>query len=86
MTTDGIIPPNAIDFEKLVIGTMLIDANGLDKAITLLGPDPYVFYDPRNKEIFRCILWLKSKNTPIDLATVIHQLNKTKELAKYRSF
>lgn len=81
MTTDGIIPPNAIDFEKLVIGTMLIDANGLDKAITLLGPDPYVFYDPRNKEIFRCILWLKSKNTPIDLATVIHQLNKTKELA-----
>ncbi len=76
----GKIPPNAIEFEKLVVGTMLIDSNGLDKAITFLGDDSAVFYDPRHKEIYRVILWLKSKNTPVDLMTVIQQLKKTNEL------
>ena len=77
---NGIIPPNAIEFEKLVLGSMLIDYNGIDKAITLLGNDSSVLYDPRHREIYRAIICMKSKNTPVDLLTLIQQLKKTNEL------
>ena len=44
--SQGKVPPNAVDFEKLVIGTFLIDKKGLDHSIDLLKPE--VFYDPRH--------------------------------------
>ncbi len=44
------MPPNAVEFEKLVIGTFLIDKKGLDYSIDLLTPE--VFYDPRHQVIF----------------------------------
>ena len=51
---DGKMPPNALDFERLVIGTFLIDKKGLDHSIDLLTPE--VFYDPRHQVIFSAIL------------------------------
>ncbi len=77
--SDGKMPPNAIDFEKLVIGTFLIDKKGLDYSIDLLNPD--VFYDPRHQEIFRAIVKLFESNHPVDLMTVIQELKKTEKLA-----
>lgn len=76
--SDGKMPPNAIDFEKLVIGTFLIDKKGLDYSIDLLTPD--VFYDPRHQEIFRAIVKLFEENHPVDLMTVIQELKKTEKL------
>jgi len=76
--SDGKMPPNAVDFEKLVIGTFLIDKKGLDHSIDLLSPD--VFYDPRHQEIFRAIVQLFEGNHPIDLMTVIQELKKTERL------
>lgn len=78
--SNGIIPPNAVEFEMIVIGTMLIDKNGLDKAITFLGEDSSVFYDPRNQTIYRTILNLKKNNLPVDMMTVIQNLKKSKSL------
>ena len=78
--TNGIIPPNAAEFEKLVVGTMLIDANGLDKAVTFLGDDSAVFYDPRHQNIYRSILDLRKRNSPVDMMTVIQNLKKNKSL------
>ncbi len=77
--SDGKMPPNAVDFEKLVIGTFLIDKKGLDYSIDLLNPD--VFYDPRHQEIFRAIVKLFESNHPVDLMTVIQELKKTEKLA-----
>ena len=77
--SDGKMPPNAIEFEKLVIGTFLIDKKGLDYSIDLLNPD--VFYDPRHQEIFRAIVKLFESNHPVDLMTVIQELKKTEKLS-----
>ena len=77
--SDGKMPPNAVDFEKMVIGTFLIDKKGLDYSIDLLNPD--VFYDPRHQEIFRAIVKLFESNHPVDLMTVIQELKKTEKLS-----
>ncbi len=77
--SDGKMPPNAIDFEKLVIGTFLIDRKGLDHSIDLLTPE--VFYDPRHQVIFTAILKLYETNSPIDLMTVIQELKRTEKLS-----
>jgi replicative DNA helicase len=76
---DGKMPPNAVDFERLVIGTFLIDKKGLDHSIDLLTPE--VFYDPRHSVIFEVILKLYEGNHPVDLMTVIQELKKTDKLS-----
>ncbi|PZU91421.1 MAG: replicative DNA helicase [Chryseobacterium sp.] len=76
--SDGKMPPNALDFEKIVIGTFLIDRKGLDHSIDLLTPE--VFYDPRHQTIFASILKLYENNSPIDLMTVIQDLKKNEKL------
>ncbi|KFF08223.1 replicative DNA helicase [Chryseobacterium luteum] len=75
---DGKMPPNAVDFERLVIGTFLIDKKGLDHSIDLLTPE--VFYDPRHQVIFATILKLYEGNHPVDLMTIIQELKKEDKL------
>lgn len=75
---DGKMPPNALDFERLVIGTFLIDKKGLDHSIDLLTPE--VFYDPRHQIIFSTILKLYEGNQPVDLMTIIQDLKKDGKL------
>ena len=75
---DGKMPPNAVDFERLVIGTFLIDKKGLDYSIDLLTPE--VFYDPRHQVIFSALLKLYEGNHPVDIMTVIQELKKTDKL------
>ena len=72
------MPPNAVEFEKWVIGTFLIDKKGLDYSIDLLTPE--VFYDPRHQVSFSAILKLYEKNEPGDLMTVIQELKKEEKL------
>ena len=76
--SDGKMPPNAVDFEKLIIGTFLIDKKGLDYSIDLLTPE--VFYDPRHQIIFAAILKLFQDNHPVDMMTVIDQLKREEKL------
>lgn len=80
MINRGIIPPNAVDFEALIIGTCLIDSKGLDHVKKVIKDNYQVFYDPRHQEIYRAIDFLSSKNIPVDLATIIQQLKKTDSL------
>lgn len=76
--SQGKMPPNAVDFEKLVIGTFLIDKKGLDYSIDLLTSE--VFYDPRHQVIFSAIMKLFEGNHPVDLMTVIQELKKEEKL------
>lgn len=76
--SQGKIPPNAVDFEKLIIGACLIDKKGLDHAVDLLSPE--VFYDPRHQEIFRAVFNLFSNNQPVDLMTTVQELKRTDKL------
>lgn len=77
--SDGKMPPNAVEFERLIIGTFLIDKKGLDYSIDLLQSD--VFYDPRHQIIFSAILKLYEGNHPVDLMTVIQELKKDGNLS-----
>ena len=77
--SDGKMPPNAIDFERLIIGTFLIDKKGLDYAIELVSPQN--FYDPRHQTIFEAIFKLYQDNHPVDLVTVIDRLKKEERLS-----
>ena len=38
--SQGKQPPNSVDFERLIIGTMLIDKLGLDKVLYIYGDNP----------------------------------------------
>ena len=76
---DGKMPPNALEFERLVIGTFLIDKKGLDHSIDLLTPE--VFYDPRHQVIFSTILKLYEGNQPVDLMTIIQALKRDEKLS-----
>lgn len=77
--SQGKMPPNAVEFEKLVLGTFLIDKKALDFSIDLLTEK--VFYDPRHQEIYAAILTLYRDNRPVDLKTVIQELKRTEKLA-----
>ena len=77
--TQGKIPPNAVDLEKLVIGSFLIDKKGLDTSIELLKPE--IFYDPRHQVIFEAIAQLYLKNEPVDMMMVINELRKEEKLS-----
>lgn len=77
---DGKLPPNAVEIERTIIGTFLIDKKGLDYSIDLLTPD--VFYDPRHQTLFATIAKLYLENKPVDMMTVIQELKKTEQLGK----
>lgn len=78
----GKVPPNAVEIEKLVIGTCLIDAMGLSHVEKVFTDNEQVFYDPRHMEIYRAIASLRAKNNPVDMMTVIQELRKTGSLDK----
>jgi Replicative DNA helicase len=73
---NGLIPPNAIDFERLVIGTCLIDRRGLEVVLRIFKDNADVLYDPKNKSIYEAIVKLKAKNQPVDMLTVIQELKR----------
>lgn len=79
---NGLIPPNSLEFETLVIATCLIDGKGLKEVFRIIGDNHEVFYNPKHKEIYRAISFLHAKNEPIDLLTVIRQLKNANELER----
>ena len=76
--SDGKMPPNAVDLERIVIGTFLIDKKGLDFSIDLIKPEH--FYDPRHQVVMETIFRMYMENLPVDLATVIQELKKEEKL------
>ncbi|MFT5580864.1 MAG: replicative DNA helicase [Lentimonas sp.] len=74
----GKVPPQAIEIEQAVIGALLLDNDAVNDTLDLLTPDS--FYDPKHQYIFTAIRELFATSQPIDLLTVVNQLQKTGEL------
>lgn len=74
----GKLPPQNLEAETAVIGAVLLDKEAILSAVEILSPED--FYDQRNEMIFRAILSLFEKRTPIDMVTLTEQLEKEKEL------
>lgn len=72
--TDLKIPPQNIEAEIAVIGSILIDPEVLNRVADVLIPES--FYDPRHQVLFDGILELYKKNKPVDVLTLTNELKK----------
>ena len=68
----GKVPPNDIEAEQAIIGSMLTDKDAVISAIELLKPND--FYREDNKIIYEAILNLYNRSEPIDIITVRSEL------------
>lgn len=68
------LPPQAIDVERSVLGSMINDASAAETAISLL-PGKEVFYQTSNKIIYAAICSMIEKNVPVDLITLKDELS-----------
>lgn len=75
----GLLPPQALEIEQAVLGSMLNDKAGLDEALMILRT-PQIFYKPEHQTIFTAISELYSVGNPIDLLTVADQLKANGKL------
>jgi replicative DNA helicase len=64
----GIVPPQNIDAEQAVLGTILLQEHSILKVVEILTPED--FYRDAHKTIFRAMLDLFERREPHDLITV----------------
>jgi len=72
------IIPQDITAEQSVLGAMLIDASAVEKMAETLREED--FYRPSHRIIYRAMLSLQSRNQPVDMVTVVDELNKNNAL------
>lgn len=72
------IPPQAIEAEQSVLGSILMDKDAIIKVADILKPED--FYREDHTEIYKCILKLFEKRKPIDMVTLTDELEKEKKL------
>ncbi|MDP2629557.1 MAG: replicative DNA helicase [Candidatus Harrisonbacteria bacterium] len=75
------LPPQNIEAEESVLGSLLINKEAMHRIADTLRPED--FYKPAHSEIYKSILKLHEKNEPIDVLTLTSELNgrgKLKEI------
>ena len=72
------IPPQSIDSEKAVLGSIMLRKDAMHEVEDMLTPDS--FYAEKNKMIFQAMLDLSMKNEPIDMLSLSTKLSEKKLL------
>jgi len=72
------IPPQNIDAEMAVLGSMLIEEDAINEAVELINEE--CFYKDSHRKIFSRMVNLAAKNKAVDLITLSEELKKTEEL------
>ncbi len=72
------IPPQNIEAEQSVIGSILLENEALLKAVEVLRPED--FYRESHRQIYQCLLELFERNEPADLITLTENLKKKKKI------
>jgi replicative DNA helicase len=72
------IPPQALDVERTVLGSIMIDGEVANTAVSMLSDR--CFYSTQNQFIFLAMLALYNRNIPIDALSVADELKKLKRL------
>jgi len=75
---EDMVPPQNIEAEKSVLGSILIDNSYLSIVMNHIGEND--FYLSIHNKIFNNMLELFKENKPIDIVTLSEQLKKNKEL------
>jgi len=78
------VPPQALDVERTVLGSILIDANAAVTAMEVLE-NPEIFYVTAHQIIFEIIREMFNNDTPIDVITVADALKRKGMLEKIGS-
>lgn len=68
------IPPNDIEAEQSVLGSMIIDKDAIVSAVEMLTEND--FYRPDHQKIFRAISELFFKDEPVDIVTLKSKLEQ----------
>jgi len=66
------LPPHDVEAEKAVLGSLLIDSEGIFKVATFLRPED--FFTPENQWIYDACFSLYQRNEGINQITVAHEL------------
>ncbi len=74
----GKVPPNDIEAEQAVIGSMLTDKDAVSSALEVLRPDD--FYRDDNRIIFSAIMNLYNRSEPVDIITLKSELTSLGKL------
>lgn len=72
------LPPQNIEAEKSVLGSILLDKDAILKVVDFLNPD--TFYLPEHRVIYDAMFRLFEKRMPIDLVTLSDILESEKKL------
>jgi len=71
-------PPQNIEAETAVLGSMLLDREATSQAIEML--DPSAFYKDAHQKIYQAIVKLYDENKGVDIITVADELKRTNSL------
>lgn len=72
------IPPQSIDSEKAVLGSIMLRKDAMQEIEDVVNPDS--FYVEKHKMIFQAMLDLSYKNEPIDMLSLSTKLSEKKLL------
>ncbi|MCJ7515085.1 MAG: replicative DNA helicase [Dehalococcoidia bacterium] len=76
--TSNNLPPYDIEAEKAVLGSMLIDSEGIFKIATFLAPED--FFNPENQFVYEACFNLYQRNEGINQITVARELAQKEKL------
>jgi replicative DNA helicase len=72
------LPPQNIEAEQCVLGSILLTQGAIEKTADLLKPDD--FYKPAHQAIFGAMLTLFQKSEPLDIITITNCLSDSHKL------
>lgn len=75
---EGRLPPQNVEAEKSVLGSLMIDKNAIDRVADILRPED--FYRQKHKLIYQAMLELYQNHEPIDLLSLSDRLEEKGEL------
>lgn len=74
------IPPQAVDAEMAVLGSMLLDAEAVETAFEILKPEH--FYKEAHQKIFAAMKDLADRSQAIDIVTLSEELKRSNLLTR----
>lgn len=72
LESQGRVPPQAVEIEEAILGSMLIEEQAVSVAIEMLEIND--FYKPAHRHIFEVITQLYERNNPLDILTLESEL------------
>src|SRR3989344_5144419 len=74
------LPPQSIESEKAVLGSIMLRKDAIHEVEDVLNPDS--FYSEKHKIIFAAMLDLSNKSEPIDMLSLSTKLKEQKNLER----